>query len=90
MHPNEYSQELRYHPFAVNSDRCAWKGNTLDDLSIRVCAPNETKYLNLHVFNMITGINKSRISAKHISCKFQYKFDGRKCNLNQNWNNDKC
>ena len=32
---------------------------------------------------MITGINESRTLTKHISCKFEYKFDGRKCNLNQ-------
>ena len=32
---------------------------------------------------MITGINESRTLTKHISCQFEYKFDGRKCNLNQ-------
>ena len=28
--------------------------------------------------------------AKHVSCKYNCKFGGRKCNSNQNWNNDKC
>ena len=28
--------------------------------------------------------------TKALSCKFKYKFDGRKCNSNQKWNNDKC
>ena len=27
---------------------------------------------------------------KHISCKCKCKFDGRKCNLIQKWNNHKC
>ena len=34
---------------------------------------------------MITGISKSRTLTTYIC-----KFDGLKCNLNQNWNNDKC
>ena len=38
---------------------------------------------------MITGISESRTWTKHVSCKCEYKFDGRKCNLNQNCNNDK-
>ena len=38
---------------------------------------------------MITGINKSKTLSKHILCKYECKFDSRKCNLNQKWNNDK-
>ena len=32
---------------------------------------------------MVTGINESKILAKHISCKCKYRFDARKCNLDQ-------
>ena len=39
---------------------------------------------------MITGINKSKTLTKHLSCKCKCKFDGRKCNSDQWWNNDKC
>ena len=39
---------------------------------------------------MITGINESKRLRKHISCKGKCKFDGRKRNSNQKWNNDKC
>ena len=39
---------------------------------------------------MITGINESKTLTKHISCECKYKFDGRKCNSDQWWNNDKC
>ena len=56
-HPNGYSQELL---FAVNQGRCAGSWNTLDDLSSKVCVPNETKDLNLHAFNMITGISNQK------------------------------
>ena len=57
--PNyECSQELHYCPFAVNLGRCAGSFNTLHDLTNKVCVPNKTEDLNLHVFNMITGINE--------------------------------
>ena len=39
---------------------------------------------------MITGINESETLTKHISCECKYKFDGRKCNSYEGWNNDKC
>ena len=46
LHPNEYEYIGSY--------------NTIDDLSSRVCVPNETEDLNLHAFNMTTGIKESR------------------------------
>ena len=58
LHPNEYSQEFHYYPFAVKLDRCVGSCNTLNDLSNKVCVPNKTEDLNLSVFNMITGINE--------------------------------
>ena len=39
---------------------------------------------------MITGINESKVLTKHISCECKCRFDGRKCNSDQWWNNDKC
>ena len=42
------------------------------------------------MFNMITGINESKTLTEHISCKCKSNFDGRNCNSDQWWNNDKC
>ena len=76
VHANEYSQELHYYLFAVNLDMCVGGTcNTFDGLSNKLCAPNKTKDLNLHVFNKTEGINKSRTLTKHISCKCEFKFD---------------
>ena len=47
------------------------------------------KVLKLHAFNMITGTSKSRTLIKHISRKCECKYDGKKCQLHQNWTNDK-
>ena len=39
---------------------------------------------------MITGKIKSKTLTKDILCECKCKFDGRKCNSNQWWNNNKC
>ena len=39
---------------------------------------------------MITGINESKTLTKHISCECKCRFNKRKCNSDQWWNNDKC
>ena len=81
---------VKDYPFAINLDRCAESCNTLDYISSRVCVPNETEDLNLHVFNMMAGIIKSKTLAKHISCKCECIIYSKKLNFNQKWNNDKC
>ena len=43
LHPNKYSQELHYYPFAVKLDRCVGICNTLNDLPNKVCLPNKTQ-----------------------------------------------
>ena len=59
-------------------------------LLIKICVPNKTEDLNLSVFNMTAGRNKSKTLTKHISYNCKYNFDGRKYNPNQWWNNNKC
>ena len=83
LHRNEYSQKFHYYPFAVKLDICVGSCNTLNDLSNKGCVPNTTEDLNLRAFKMITGINESKTSTKHISCECKCRFDGRKCNSDQ-------
>ena len=90
LHPNEYSQELHYYPFVVKLDRCVGSCNTLNDLFNKVCVPNKTEDLILSVFDMITGINESKVLTKDISCDCKCRFDGKKRRSDQWWNNDKC
>ena len=73
----------------VNLDTGVRSCNTLNYLSNNVCAPSETENLSLSIFNMITGINEWKAIAEHIQYKCKCKFDGRKCNSNQNFNNNK-
>ena len=61
----------------------------INDFSDKVCVPNKTEDLDLSVLNMITKINESRTLTKHISCECKCEFDGKDCNSNHWWNNDK-
>ena len=63
LHPNEYSQELCYYLFLLNLAICAGSCSTPDELFRKACFPKKAEDLNLHVFNMITGINESRALA---------------------------
>ena len=60
-----------------------------NDLSNKVCIPNKTEDSSLHAFNMTTGINESKILTKDISYQCKGKFDGRKCNSDKKWDNNK-
>ena len=82
--------EQHYYLFAINLDRCTGKCNILGKLSDKVCISNEIQDLNLLDFSMIAGINESRTLTKHISYKYECKFNDKKCNLNQKWNGKKC
>ena len=75
LHPNEYSQELHYYPFTVKSDKCVGSCNTLNDLSNRLCVPNKTEDLNIHIFKIITGKNESKILTKDVSCECKCRFN---------------
>ena len=75
LHPNEYSQEFYYYPFAVKLGRFFGSCKTLNDSSNKVGVPNKIGDLNLSIFNMITGINELKTLTKQISCKCKCKFD---------------
>ena len=81
--PNEYGREFHYYPYTIKLDKRVWSYNTLNDVSDDACVPNKTEDLNLNMFNMITGKNKSKALAKQISWEGKCKFDGRKCNSDQ-------
>ena len=53
-----------------------------------MCVPNETEELNLSVFNMIKGINESKVLTKHIQYECKCIFEGKKSD--QWWRNAKC
>ena len=89
LHPNGYSQDFYNYFFSVKLDTCVGSCKSLNDLSNKVCVLNKTEHLNLSMFNIITGILEWRTLTNHISCEYKCRFDGRKCNSDQCWNNNK-
>ena len=73
----------------VSLNRCNGSCNTVDDPSGRNYVPKTTKDKNLNVFSIITKIYKSKKLANYIPCDCKCKCDGKECNGNQKWNNDK-
>ena len=71
-------------------DKCNGGCNTLSEISGRICVPNKTENLNLNILNLITRTSESKKLTKHILCKCKGKFDNKKYNSNQIWDNDKC
>ena len=91
LDPNEYSQGSCSYPFTFNVDRSNRSCDTLSDLSKWLCDQKKTtKDLNLRFFNIIRGISESKTLTKHILFKCERKFDDRKYNSHQKWNNNKC
>ena len=82
--------ELHYCPFMSILDRCDGSCNTVEDPFGRICVPNKMKVVTLKVFQMITGVNKSKTLMKHISCDCECKFNGRRCMSKQKWTTGKC
>ena len=84
-------EEVHYCPFIISMNRFGGSCDTIEDLFGRICVPNKMEDVNLKVFNMIKGTNKSKALEKHISCGSRC----RKCTLieynpKQKWNNEKC
>ena len=61
----------------VKIDKFVGSSKTLNDLFKSVCVPNKTEYLNIHVFNMITGKSEWKILTKDISYECKCRSDGK-------------
>ena len=85
LNPDEYSQGLRYYSFSVKINRCNGSCNTSNDFLNRICVPNKTEDIILHVFSTTAGINQKHY--QNIICYCKFKFDSIKLHLNQNCDN---
>ena len=86
LNPDELYQYL----FIINMSRCVGSSNTIEDPYGRIFVPSQMEDVNMALFNIIKEINESRTLTKFISCECRCEFNGRKCNLRQKWNNNKC
>ena len=81
--------DLNYYLFMIGLDKYNVGCNTVDNLSMKICVPTETKDLNVKVFDKITRVNEVKHMVKHISSDCKCKLNSITCNSNQKWNYDK-
>ena len=54
--------ELEYYPFATSLNKCSGSCNAL---SPKICAPKETKDMNVKAFNIITNKYQAKVMKEH-------------------------
>ena len=54
----------------ITRDKCNGSYNAVDDRSTNICAPDETKNVNVKAFDPVARMNEVKILVKHISCDY--------------------
>ena len=83
IRPTTLIGEFNHYPFMISLEKYNGSCNVVDELSMKIWVPSETKDINVKVFNMITRINEVKTLVKHISCDCKCKFNSATCNSNQ-------
>ena len=55
------SNETLFYPFTVSVNKCGESCTNIDDLYARVCVSNKVKNMNVKVFNLMLGVNETRV-----------------------------
>ena len=59
--------EILLHLFTVSVDKTGGSYNTINDPYARVCVLNKVKNMDVKVFNLMSGINKTRFLVQSFS-----------------------
>ena len=58
--------DLKYYPFMISLDKCNGNCNFVNELSMRICVQNKTKYVNVNLSNMITNRSEAKTLVKYV------------------------
>ena len=78
------SNNPMFDPYIVKGNKCNGNCNNINHPYTRICVPDIVKYLNVKVFNLMSGINKTRQIKWHKKPKYICRLDKIICNNNQN------
>ena len=67
--------ELNFYKFMIILDKCNGSCNVVDDWSMKICIPSETKQVKVKEIKMIKRIKEAKTVVKHISCDCKCKFN---------------
>ena len=57
---NVNSDEPVFYPFSIKTSKCNGSCISINDPYVKICIPNVVKYLNVIVFNLLSGANETR------------------------------
>ena len=77
-------------PFIIKTSKCSGSCNDTSNPLAKLSVPDVVKNLNVKVFNLVSGINETRLTEWHETCKCKCKFEHSVCNNKQRWNDHKC
>ena len=84
------SDKTIFYLVAVSVKKCGGSFNTVDDPYAWGCASNKVKDMNVKVFHLMLGVNKTRFIVQHKSCEYKSGFEESERNSKQKWKRDEC
>ena len=57
---NINSNDPIFYPFSIKINKCSGNCNGINDPYAKICMPDIVKYLNIKVFNLLSGSNETR------------------------------
>ena len=70
-------------PYNVKTSKCSGSCNNINNPLAKVCVPDVVKNLNIKVINLVSGINETRRTEWHETCKCKCRFNNIVCNNKQ-------
>ena len=79
-----------FFPFSTKARNSSGSCNNINNSCAKLCVPDIVKnYLNVKVFNLVSGTNETRRIKWHETCKCKCRFNSSVSNNKQRWNDDK-
>ena len=79
-----------FFPFSTKASNSSGSCNNINNSCAKLCVPDIVKnYLNVKVFNLVSGTNETRRIKWHETCKCKCRFNSSVSNNKQRWNDDK-
>ena len=86
---NLNTNEPIFYPYSTKINRCKGSCNTINDLYVKICVPDQIKNINVKVFNLLLRTNETRHIKWHKTCKCKCTLDTSIFNNKQRWNDDR-
>ena len=83
---NVNSNNPIFYPFSIKTSKCSGNWNNINDPYAEICVPDIAKYLNIKVFNLMSGTNETKNIKWHETCKGKCRLDPIICNNKQRSN----